>query len=213
MIEPALLSLYLGALVAVYLSPGPDMALIMAVSAGQGRRAGLHTLAGIGAARFLHVLGSGLGLAALFAAHPSFLEIVKFTGAGYLLFWAWKMMHAGPVDIDPGQTFSSAGSDMLRGFLTNLLNPKALLFCSLLLPQFTSSERGALLPQFIGLGVILVSVGIVFDVFYVFLSDGMVQRIWAGSGPGTRTGLHLEKARNWLMMTVFAGMAGRLVVG
>jgi len=213
MIEPALLSLYLGALTAVYLSPGPDMALIMAVSAGQGKRAGLHTATGIGAARFLHVMGSGLGLAALFAAHPSFQDIVRFAGAGYLLFWAWKMIHAKAENIDAGRALSSTGSDMLRGFLTNLLNPKALLFCSLLLPQFTSAERGALLPQFIWLGVILVSVGLFFDVVYVFLADGLVQRLRPGSGPGTEIGFHLEKIRNRLMIIVFVGIAARLLVG
>jgi len=213
MIEPALLSLYLGALVAVYLSPGPDMALIMAVSAAQGKRAGLHTATGIGAARFLHVLGSGLGLAALFTAHPPFQDIVRFAGAGYLLFWAWRMLHSKPAEIDKVTPRSRAGSDMLRGFLTNLLNPKALLFCSLLLPQFASSERGALLPQFLHLGVILVSVGLAFDILYVFLADGLVQRIRTGAGPSTRTGLYLGKAGNLLLITVFATMAIRLLVG
>jgi len=70
------------------------MALIMAVSAVQGKRAGLHTATGIGAARFLHVPGSGLGLAALFTAPPPFLDIVRFAGAGYLLFWARRMLHS-----------------------------------------------------------------------------------------------------------------------
>ena len=213
MIEPALLSLYLGALTAVYLSPGPDMALIMAVSAGRGRRAGLHTATGIGAARFLHVMGSGLGLAALFIAHPSFQDIVRFAGAGYLLFLAWQILRSKPAAMDKTAPHSTTGSAMLRGFLTNLLNPKALLFCSLLLPQFTSAERGALLPQFIWLGVILVSVGLFFDVLYVFLADGLVQRLRAGSGPGIQIGFHLEKVRNLLMTTVFVGIAVRLLVG
>ena len=75
MIEPTLLYLYLTALIAVYLSPGPDMALVLAVSASQGRRAGLNTASGIAVARTLHVLGSGLGLAALFATHPNFQDM------------------------------------------------------------------------------------------------------------------------------------------
>ncbi|HEB70347.1 MAG TPA: LysE family translocator [Desulfobulbus sp.] len=213
MIEPALLSLYLGALTAVYLSPGPDMALIMAVSAGRGRRPGLYTATGIGAARFLHVMGSGLGLATLFVAHPSFQNIVRIAGSGYLLFWAWQMLSSRSATIDETVSGSTTGSDMLRGFLTNLLNPKALLFCSMLLPQFATPERGALLPQFIRLGVILVGVGLFFDVIYVFLADGLVQRLRAGSGPGTEVGLRLEKVRNRLMTIVFVGIAVRLLVG
>ena len=84
MIEPTLLYLYLITLIAIYLSPGPDMALVLAVSASQGRRAGVNTVTGIAVARTMHVIGSGLGLAALFATHPGFQDIVRIAGAGYL---------------------------------------------------------------------------------------------------------------------------------
>ena len=164
MIEPTLLYLYISALIAVYLSPGPDMALVLAVSASQGKRAGLSIATGIAFARALHVLGSGLGLAVLFAAHPNFQDIVRVAGAGYLLFWAWKVIRTPLKETEVPITVSSIGSDMLRGFLTNLLNPKALLFCSLLLPQFTSPERGTLLWQFMLLGGVLVSMGLLFDI-------------------------------------------------
>ena len=213
MIEPTLLSLYLAALVAVYISPGPDMALILAVSASQGRRAGLNTASGIAAARTLHVLGAGLGLAALFAAHPSFQSIVRIAGAGYLLFWMWKILQTPLMAGGAVTTVSSVKSDMLRGFLTNLLNPKALLFCSILLPQFTSPERGTLLLQFIWLGGVLVSIGLLFDVTYVFLADGLVKRLGNKMSNGTRFRLCLEKARNWLMIVVLGGMSIRLLVG
>ena len=213
MIEPTLLYLYLTALAAVYLSPGPDMALVLTISASQGRRAGLNTACGIAVARSLHVTGSGLGLAVLFTTHPNLQELVRIAGAGYLLFWVWKMLHTPLTEAGVSSTAPSVSSDVVRGFLTNLLNPKALLFCSLLLPQFTSHEQGTLLSQFILLGSVLVIIGLLFDVTYVFLADVLVQRIGSKVSNGTRLRSRLEKARNWLMIIVLGGMAIRLLMG
>lgn len=213
MIEPTLLYLYITALIAVYLSPGPDMALVLAVSASQGRRAGLSIATGIAFARALHVLGSGLGLALLFATHPNFQDIVRVAGAVYLLFWAWKIIRTPLKETGVPVTASSVGSDMLRGFLTNLLNPKALLFCSLLLPQFASPERGTLLLQFIILGAVLVSIGLIFDISYVLVANWGMQRLGSKMSNGTKFRLHLEKIRNYLMIIVLGGMATRLLIG
>lgn len=208
MIEPTLLYLYLAALTAVYLSPGPDMALVLTVSASQGKRSGFNTATGIAFARTLHVLGSGLGLAALFSTHPNLQEIVRFAGAGYLLFWVWKMLRTKTTEMNVSRNVFSLNSEMMRGFVTNLLNPKALLFCSLLLPQFTSPERGTLLLQFILLGGVLVSIGLLFDIIYIFLADGLVQRFGNKMNNGC-----LVKARNWLLIIVVGGMAIRLLMG
>jgi len=123
------------------------------------------------------------------------------------------MVRTPLTDAGVSTTVPLKGSDVLRGFLTNLLNPKALLFCSLLLPQFTSPEQGTLLSQFILLGAVLVITGLLFDVIYVFLADGLVQRLGSKMNHGTRLRLYLEKARNWLMVTVLGGMVIRLLVG
>ena len=212
MIEPALLYLYLITLIAVYLSPGPDMALVLAISASQGRRAGMNTATGIAVARTMHVMGSGLGLAALFATHPGFQDIVRIVGAGYLCLWAWKILHSPLAKGDVSSATPSMSSNILRGFLTNLLNPKALLFCSLLLPQFTTSEGRPILTQFILLGVVLVATGLLFDLIYVFLADGLVQRLGSKMIENTRLRKRLEKTRNWLMIIVLTGIAIRLLI-
>ena len=213
MIEPTLLYLYITALIAVYLSPGPDMALVLAVSTSQGRRAGLSVVTGIAFARVLHVLGSGLGLAVLFSTHPSVQDIVRVAGAGYLLFWAWNIIRTPLKETGEPIAVSSVGSDIMRGFLTNLLNPKALLFCSLLLPQFTSPERGTLLLQFVLLGGILVSIGLFFDISYVFIANEVMQRLGSKMSNGMRFRLRLEKVRNFLMIIVLGGIAIRLLIG
>ena len=222
MFEPTLMSLYLAALVAVFLAPGPDMALVMATAASHGAHAGLRTALGIAAARYAHVLAAGLGLAALLAGHPPLLAAVRGIGAAYLLWLAWKILRPRPAtenstEDTTGEAAAQADgtkakvllADMLRGFLTNLLNPKALLFCGLLLPQFVAPERGPLLPQFLWLGGMLVAVGLVFDAAYSLLASGLVRRLRQGAAAGSR----LERARRWLMGSTFAALAARLALG
>lgn len=209
--DPAVLPVYLSALVAVYLAPGPDMALVLAVSGASGARAGLMTSLGIAAARFAHVMASGLGLAALLAAHPQLIVAVRTIGALYLLFLAWKLWRAQP-DSSPGNAPAPASHSpvaaMRRGLLTNLLNPKALLFCGLFLPQFASPAHGPLIPQFATLGLILVLVGLAFDTVYTLLASGLAARL-----SNLAAAPRLGRLRNRFMGSVFAALAARLVAG
>ncbi len=210
MIDSTLLTLYLAALTAVYLAPGPDMALIMAASATRGPRAGIITAVGIAAARFFHVLGSGLGLASLFTTYPALQDMVKLTGAAYLLYLAFKIVRNRETGTNKKVRSTNSGSDLLRGFLTNLLNPKALLFCGLLLPQFVSPDRGPLMGQFLFLGVILVLYGMFFDIIYALLANGMTQYI---ARKMSHIGDNIERARRWIMAGVFATIAMTLFAG
>ncbi|MPT39249.1 MAG: LysE family translocator, partial [Achromobacter sp.] len=73
------------------------------------------------------------------------------------------------------------GAALLSGVLTNVLNPKALLFCSVLLPQFVSPDQGPIGRQFAVLGVILVGLGLAFDVMCA-LAGGAVGR-WMSASP------------------------------
>ncbi len=213
MIDPTVPYLYIAALTAVYIVPGPDMALIVSSSAGRGLRAGLYTAVGIGAARFLHVMGSGLGLASLFAKYPAFQDIVKLTGAAYLLYLAWKIITAKESKGEETPAPAGFASNMVRGFLTNLLNPKALLFCGLLLPQFVSPERGPLLAQFLWLGVVLVAYGLIFDFGYAYLAGGLADYLSNRTRNISRVGSCIERSRRWLMASVFSGIAVVVFMG
>lgn len=197
--------MYLAALAGVFLLPGPDMALVVATGAARGAAIALVTALGIAASRACHVLMSGIGLAALMAAHPGALYLIRWGGAAYLLYMAYKMLRAslgqaktpeaaGAVALAPG-----AAASFVRGFLTNLLNPKALLFCSLFLPQFVTA--GASVPlQYLWLGTLLVLSGLFFDVIYALLAARLTRRIKSKSGAG-----------KYVLPAVFVLLAGRLV--
>ncbi len=208
MLSVAELSVYILTLGAAYLIPGPDMALVMASASGRGFKQALMTSAGLSAARGLHVLLAALGLAALLIAHPDLLKVVQWIGAAYLIFLAWKILSAG--SLSAGAVNSEQQDNLAairRGFLTNLLNPKALMFCSLLLPQFIDLQPGSdghtpVLVQYFYLGVILVLTGILFDMLIAASVCAVTAKVKI-----TQTG---QKIQKWLFSSVFIAGAIRL---
>ncbi|AXY42519.1 LysE family translocator [Halomonas sp. JS92-SW72] len=177
--------LFIVALAAVYLLPGPDMLLVLHTGSLQGRSRALATAAGLAVARGLHVTLAALGLATLFVTAPWTFDAVRYAGAAYLTWIGLQLLRA-PGELAPeapcGAVPRRASHRLAwrRGLLTNLLNPKSLLFCSVLLPQFVHPDRGPVLLQFALLGGLLVAIGLLFDAGYATLGAAL-QRWFAGS--------------------------------
>ncbi|MFC3127208.1 LysE family translocator [Pseudoroseomonas globiformis] len=198
--------IFVGALAVAYLIPGPDMVLILQTGALQERRQALATAAGFALARALHVALAALGLAALLRTAPMVFETVRMCGAAYLVWLGIAILRsrssAPDADMEERTRSSSARSAAVRGLLTNLLNPKALLFCSVLLPQFIQPEQGAIAGQFLLLGTILVCVGLAFDLLYA----------GAGSFLGRWIARHpiVQIIQRWTFATLLIGFGLRL---
>ena len=193
------------ALTAVYLLPGPDMALVLSTSAFRGPRSGLMAAVGLAISRTVHVALSALGLAALFHTHPVLFDVVRWFGAAYLLFLAWKMLQVEKTEGFASANTTGKGLEAIRsGVMTNLLNPKALMFCALLLPQFISTEHD-LTAQYLTLGAILVGLGFAFDALYALTASRLAKRF---SGSGT-----MQKATKLMFSTIFGFAAIRLAIG
>src|SRR5207244_3653214 len=140
----ATLALFAVACLALTATPGPDMLLIASRSIGQGRAAGFATLAGIQAGTYCHALAAALGLSQLFLAVPVAYDVVRYAGAAYLLYLAWKTIRSQPAAPAPadGSGRAPIGATFGQGLLTNLLNPKMALFVLALFPQFVRPEAG-----------------------------------------------------------------------
>lgn len=145
--DASVLSFALTALL-IELTPGPNMAWLAALSLAEGRRAGLVAVCGVG----LGLLGIGLlavfGLAAALMDVPHAYAVLRYLGAGYLLYLAWE----GWSGADGEQAPMGDGAAFRRALLTNLLNPKAAVFYLSVLPLF--------LPDKDGVGRALLLVGI-----------------------------------------------------
>lgn len=79
-------------------TPGPNNIMLMTSGLNFGVRRTLPHAAGVVLGFAFMVLMVGLGLGAIFAAWPLLYTIIKFAGAAYLLYLAWKIAHAGPVE-------------------------------------------------------------------------------------------------------------------
>lgn len=201
-------SAFLIALAVVYLVPGPDMLLLFQTGARQGRRAALVTALGLALARACHVLMAATGLALLFRTAPWTFDLVRLLGAAYLAWLGLQMLRGGGLALptsDVGSAPVVPHADrraLLRGLLTNLLNPKALLFCSVLLPQFIDANAGSVAGQFARLGVILVLIGLSFDSVYA-MAGGWIGRWLALNATA-------QRMQQWLFGSLLIGFAVRL---
>jgi len=198
--------LFFMALAVVYLLPGPDMILLLQTGARQGKGAALATAIGLAIARGCHVALAALGLAALFKAAPWTFDLVRLAGAAYLLWIGIQCLRSTLVPnlngADESNTDPRWREAIQRGLLTNLLNPKALLFCSVLLPQFIDPNAGPVLAQFATLGVMLVAVGLLFDSAYALVGAALGR--WLQRSPSA------QRLQQWLFGSLLIGFAVRL---
>ena len=203
----ATLLAFAGATFALAVTPGPDMMLCASRAATQGRGVAFMTLAGVCGGLFLHSLFAGLGLSQLLLASPHAIGVVRWAGAAYLLWLAYRAVTAKP---DPaGETAPPRAASLLAAFrvglLTNLLNPKVILFVLALYPQFVTPAAGSVLGQMLILGAINNVVG--------FAVNGVVILVAARLGHGLTRGGRFAGLGRWFLATVFGGLAARLAWG
>lgn len=143
-VEPAVLLAYAGAWGALAVLPGPDTALTLKHAIVDGRASALRTTLGSCTALLFHVLAAGLGLSAILAQSAAAFTVVKFLGAGYLVYLGLRLILAR-TDSGAGAPASTpprrSASPYAQGVLTGLLNPKSALFFLTFLPQFLDPDR------------------------------------------------------------------------
>ncbi len=180
-------------------APGQDVFFASACGIQGGPRAGILAGLGVGLGVLMHLTMATIGLGAVVAAHPEALRAIKYAGAGYLLWLAYKSWTAGPVD--PSARGSARPWNIIRrGFMSNALNPKPVLFLLAFLPQFTNPAWGPVWQQILGLGLMFAVTGTLVTMGY-----GVVGGL-AGHVIGKRLGLV-----NRIAAVMFAGLAIRLV--
>lgn len=193
-----LLTFILGGLVLNF-APGQDVFFASACGIQGGPKAGLLAGLGVGLGVSMHLTMATVGLGAVVAAHPEALLAIKYAGAAYLLWLAYKSWTAAPVD--PSARGSVRVWNIIRrGFLSNALNPKPVLFLLAFLPQFTNPAWGPIWQQVLGLGLIFTVTGTIVTMGY-----GLVGGL-AGQVIGRRLGLV-----NRVAAVMYAGLAIRLV--
>src|ERR1700693_3694219 len=156
------------------LSPGPGVFYILTRSISLGRRAGMASMAGIALGNFVNLFGSAVGLALLFSLFPLSYLILKYAGAGYLMFLGAEFFVKAAPEASLsaiGQTIPS-GRIFRDGAAVALFNPKTTLFFAAFLPQFLGPPPVPL-PKILILGLFFVGTGGFSYALYVLASSSV----------------------------------------
>lgn len=211
MIDLSVLPLFFTAIFFLVISPGPDLVLISTYSSAKGFKAGLMISLGVFVAGVIQTLLVAFGLGQLMQSMPAVAYAVKITGAIYLAWLGFNMLkswyrnqHHSAQAADM-ETMSHA-SLINKGLLNNLLNPKALMFFSLFLPQFITGT-GSMSSQIMILGILLSSfallVNIIFSLSFSKLASAISNNL---KGKKVNMGRHIDG----LLGLIFVGLATRL---
>ena len=130
----------------IAVSPGSGAVLSMSHGLSYGVRRTTATIVGLQLGLAVILLAAGLGVGAVLTASASAFLVVKVVGACYLLWLGWRQWRAPVAKIEGGATQAAepdltAPQRVLRGFLTNVTNPKGIVFMAAVLPQFIQPTR------------------------------------------------------------------------
>jgi threonine/homoserine/homoserine lactone efflux protein len=207
-LDPAVLPGFLIAVLLVVVAPGPDNAYIIAVALHLGPRAGVLSAAGMALGMVVHVTAAAVGLALLLGATPWALDAVRLTGGAYLGWLAVDTLR-GARRVGPHGEVDRPSERLVlrRAVLTNLTNPKVILFFAAFLPQFVRAGHGPTSAQLLTLGLIFLLVGLAVDAT-IGVAAG---RAGAALAPGGRAATALAVAAGLTFATLAAVLVGEFL--
>ncbi|MDA0153406.1 LysE family translocator [Vibrio sp. Makdt] len=170
MIDLTILPVYLTAVVALLLLPGPDMLLIASSSMSYGRKVGVFASLGNATSGIILTVLAAMGVSALIAMSPVALNALHLLGGTYLLKMGWDCLRTEQGNAPELTDNFAAKAYYQRALISNLLNPKALVFFVMFLPQFVSTNIEATSgEQMLVLGLLLNVFGLTFNFLLVAL--------------------------------------------
>ncbi|RJX30955.1 MAG: LysE family translocator [Oxalobacter sp.] len=195
---------FLCASAALTISPGPDNLFVLTQGIARGRKPAIVTALGMCSGVTVHTALAALGISAIFHSSILAFNVVKYAGAAYLIYLAYKTLSerstvrlAEAVDLP---TFSL----YKRGFIMNVLNPKVAMFFLAFLPQFVAPTSEHVSLQMLVLGLIFMLQAIVIFCLIGYFAGSVGQFIL--SRP------KMAKYLDWLTAGVFVSLGLRLAL-
>lgn len=145
------------------ITPGPDIFYVMTQGISHGKKAGVVSAAGVTLGILVHTLFAAFGLAIILRTSAMAFMIVKFAGAGYLIYLGIKSIRdRSQLLFDAEKPVGASRKIFFQGMLTNVLNPKVALFFLAFLPQFINPAHGNVPFQMACLGSFFAFFGLIF---------------------------------------------------
>ncbi|MGL6244722.1 LysE family translocator [Pseudomonas sp.] len=105
------------------ITPGPNNTMLLASGVNFGFHRTIPHMLGITCGFFVLVVAVGFGLGAVFQTYPLLYTVLRYVGAAYLLYLAWKIAHSGPVS--ESEQGDSKPISYLGAAAFQWVNPKA----------------------------------------------------------------------------------------
>lgn len=163
---PELLLAFVAACMLLGLTPGPNMALMIANTLSSGLRGGFITLAGTTTGLAVLVAAAAAGMTSVMVFMSTWFDVVRWVGALYLVYLGasqlWRLWKRPPSAVSL-ELPAPRGSWYFQGLAVSLSNPKVILFLGAFLPQFVDT-RADPVGQLVVLAVLFVVVLAMVDV-------------------------------------------------
>lgn len=168
---------FIAAAIVVLLVPGPGVVYVVARSATQGYRAGIVSVLGLSTGALLHVVAATIGLSAILLASATAFTVIKFLGAGYLVYLGIRMLLSRESVQLPDTSSRKAMYRLFTdGVIISAFNPKIAIFFLAFLPQFVRPGTDDVSRQILLLGLTYVGLAILTDGCYSLLAGKL--RTW-----------------------------------
>ena len=199
--------LFVAGSVLLVVSPGPDMAYLLARCLAQGRRAGMVAALGFNAGGYVHLAAALLGLSAMLAASPRAFTAVKWAGAAYLVYLGVRALLSSRPDLLPedGGAPRKLRTVFRQAFLSDLLNPKVGVFFLAFLPQFVHPHPPGRTAQLALLGVTVNMIALAVNLPLALVASRVSERLRRSP----RAAHHLTR----LMGAVFIAVGVQVALG
>ncbi|HLO26965.1 MAG TPA: LysE family translocator [Geobacteraceae bacterium] len=195
---------FLGASMALTIAPGPDNIFVMTQGIARGRKAAIVTALGMCSGISVHTTAAAFGISAVFYSSAVAFTVVKWAGAAYLLFLAYRTLKERSAVRLAAADDRPAAALFRRGFIMNVLNPKVALFFLAFLPQFVTPDTPHFPLRMLLLGAIFMVQAVVIFTLIGYFSGAIGNFILARP--------RLAQRFDWLTAGVFASLGIRLAL-
>lgn len=165
------------------LAPGSDTIYILSRSIAEGKKAGILSVLGIHSGLLIHIFAVSCGLALVLTRFPLIFSIIKDLGALYLFYLGIKFIAGRKFIFTQGSEsyVPNHNKIYLQGLLTNLSNPKVIIFFLTFLPQFVNTKTTHVFFSFLTLGTIFLIIGFCWALCLVTLASFITKKLRGNS--------------------------------
>ena len=171
------LDLFLVEAVLLLIVPGADSLLVLRTSIAAGRFVGFMTACGVVAGDIIHAVIATAGLSELLAASPIALGIMRYGGAGWLVWLGFRSLRSSsatrPVKVGNNFSYVRPSQSFLVALFTNIINIQVIFFYFLFIPEFIVPGIAPVSQQILAFGLIFASLDAIYMIIFILIGSSI----------------------------------------